>query len=97
MSQIEARVGLTPILKRLAYYYMVGKGLGRHKIVDELYGYDAVDIVELYPWGPNPQNEEEYGAAVKVTFLRDGDAIRWVEFSVRFVGGGGEAVIRAVP
>jgi len=97
MSQIEARVGLTPILKRLAYHYMASKGLGRHGIVSELDGYDEIDVAELYPWGPNPQNEEESGAAIRVTFMRDGHKMRFVEFSVRCIGGGGEATIRAVP
>ena len=95
MTTTETTRGLTPILKSLAFYYLT-LGYGRHKIDHP--EYDEVEVKELYPWLPNPQNEEggEYGAGVQVNFYRKNQRIRYAEFSVRFSGGGGEQAVRRI-
>lgn len=90
MSDIETRLGLTNVLKRLAYSFLC-EGFGRRKIDHNLY--DEVEVSELYPWKANPECTDEHGAGIKVTFFRDGKRIRWVEFGVRFAGGGGDESI----
>jgi len=88
----ETKLGLTNILKRLAYSYLL-QGIGVHEIDHDVY--DAVEVSQLYPWMPNPTRGEgeECGAGIKVSFYRQGQRIRWVEFSIRDVGGGGNPSI----
>jgi len=95
MSTTETRLGLTPILKRLAYFFLT-KGFGRHETDHP--DYDVIEVEQLYPWEPNPQNEkgDEYGAGIRVNFYRKGQRIRFFEFSVRFSGGGGEEMIKRI-
>lgn len=95
MTTTETRLGLTPILKRLAFYYLT-LGFGQHKIDHP--EYDIVEVKELYPWEPNPENEKggEYGAGIQVNFHRKNQRIRFVEFSIRFNGGGGEQAVRRI-
>ncbi len=90
----EVRLGLTNILKRLADSYLT-KGFGRHPI--EHHVYDAVEVAPLYDWMPNPEQPNECGAGIKVTFFRQGQRVRWVEFAVRFTGGGGDQAIFILP
>lgn len=93
MTQIETRLGLSNILKRLAYHYVL-RGVGEYKIDNPQY--DKVEVKELYPWMPNPEVENEYGAGLVVNFYKDGRRVRYVEFGVRFVGGGGDEIIHLV-
>jgi hypothetical protein len=95
MSKTEARTGLTNILKRFAYYCFLKFGLGHHKLKDNAH-YDEVEIKELYPWMSNPENPDEYGGGVSVTFYKDSEKIRFIEFSIRFTGGGGRDIIRRI-
>lgn len=90
MTNIESRIGLTPVLKRLAFSFLC-KGFGRHPIDHILY--DEVEVSELYPWQTNPERTDEYGAGVQVTFFKSGEKVRWIEFAVRFSGGGGNPAI----
>ena len=90
MKGVEVTLGLTNILKRLAYSYLT-RGFGRHPIEHDVY--DEVEVSELYPWIPNPSDSEEFGAGIRVTFLRDNKKVRWVEFGVRDTGGGGDAAV----
>jgi len=89
-TSLEVRLGLTKTLIRLAYYYLT-KGFGKHPIDHSLY--DLVEVTPLYEWRPNPEDEVESGGGIRVTFHRQGQKIRWVEFSVRYSGGGGEPSI----
>ena len=94
MTTTETRLGLTPILKRLAFYYIT-LGFGQHKIDHP--EYDIVKVKELYPWAPNPQKEgDDYGAGVLVEFYRNAQRIRFIEFSIRFSGGGGEQAVKLI-
>lgn len=90
MTNIETKLGLTNIFKRFAYSF-IAKGFGRHPIEHDVY--DEVEVSELYPWQTNPERTDEYGAGVQVTFYREGKRIRWAEFGIRFVGGGGDQAI----
>lgn len=94
MTRSETKLGLTPITKRLAYYF-VCRGVGSYEMVDHPY-YDRARVEELYPWNPNPQDENEYGAGLRVSFFREGRRIRYVEFNIRCVGGGGQEAIRRI-
>lgn len=93
MTTTDTRLGLTPILKRLAYSFLC-KGFGRHPI--DHAPYDCVEVSELYPWKPNPEDTNEYGAGIRVTFFREGQRARLVEFAVRYSGGGGNEEIFVV-
>ena len=90
MTLVETEIGLTNIFKRLAYSYLC-KGVGEYDIVHDLY--DKVRVSEMYPWGPNPVAPHEYAAGLKVEFFHAGERVRWAEFNVKFVGGGGDLSI----
>lgn len=90
----EIRLGLTRPLIRLAYHFLA-KGSGTYPIDHAIY--DTVIVAPLYDWMPNPEESDESGAGIRVTFLRQGHKIRWVEFSVRYSGGGGEPSIFVQP
>jgi len=95
MSHIETRVGLTNVLKRYAYHCFLTHGLGQHALpLNEIY--DEVEICELYPWMANPENTNEYGGGISVSFYKNSEKVRFVEFAVRFTGGGGKDVIRRI-
>lgn len=95
MSQIETRLGLSNILKRLAYHYVL-KGVGVYPISNPQY--DKVEVKELYGWRANPEVElempAEYGAGLVVNFFKNNRRVRYVEFGVRYVGGGGDEAIK---
>ena len=91
MSRGEHRLGLTPVLKRLAWYY-VKRGAGSHAIEHPVY--DEVIVRELYDWNtPNDEKLPPQGGIV-VEFMRLGERMRWVEFGCRCIGGGGAPIMR---
>lgn len=93
-SRAEHRAGLTPILKRLAFYYL-GKGVGTHRIENHP-SYDEAVVRQLYDFAVPEALEDDLppqGAFV-VEFRSGGRRIRWVEFGVRCIGGGGEPIMR---
>ena len=91
MSNTETRLGITPILQRLAYSFLC-RGLGTYPTQHG--EYDAVIVRELYPWTQNPNDADEYGGGIVVEFCSCGKKKRYVEFGVRRVGGGGKAAVR---
>jgi hypothetical protein len=93
-TKAETRLGVTPVLQRLAYYYLC-RGLGEHPIRD--WPYDKVVVREMYPWQPNPNNPLEYQGGIVVEFHKNGKRERYVEFGVRRVGAGGHDAIKIVP
>lgn len=92
MSTSDVRLGLTNILKRLAYHHLC-QGFGRRPIQHDMY--DEVEVSELYPWSPN-EDGTEYGGGVRVTFYRDKLRVRWIEFGIRYGGGGGDLSVYSV-
>ena len=93
MSKVEHLIGVTPVLKRLAFHYLK-KGVGSHAI--DHFNYDEVVVAELYDWcTPNEKTTPPQGGMV-VEFRRLGQRVRWVEFGCHYIGGGGESIIREV-
>ena len=96
MSKTERLLGLTPVIKRIAYYYLrLGEGEytpdgGNHP------HYDKIIVRELYEFKENPKVEGEHSGGVVVEFFKDKRRIRWIEFRCQVVGGGGEEIIRRV-
>jgi hypothetical protein len=92
-ARVDQRLGLTPMLKRLAFHYLQ-RGLGTFE--SEHPAYDAVVVRALYDWS-TPSNEAlPSQGGVVVEFHSGGKRVRWVEFGCRVVGGGGEPVLREV-
>jgi hypothetical protein len=94
MTHIETKLGLTNPLKRLAYYFLK-KGLGSFPLAHHAI-YDRVDVEELYEWMPNPEDDRQHGGGIRVTFYRQGKRVRWVEFAIRDVGGGGDPAVFSI-
>ena len=96
MSTAERVIGLTPMIKRIAYYYLrLGEGEyipdgGNHP------HYDRILVRELYEFKENPRVEDEHSGGMIVEFFKNKRRVRWVEFRCQVVGGGGEAVIKRV-
>lgn len=83
----EALLGITPVLKRLAFHFLQ-KGLGSHA-VEAPYNalYDEVRVVPLYDWTEVPGHDPQGGLCVE--FWNIGIRVRWIEFGARVIGGGG--------
>lgn len=93
MSRVDHKLGLTPMLKRLAFHYLQ-KGVGTHVI--EHHVYDKVVVKSLYDWStPVDESMPSQGGLV-VEFWRDGKRMRWVDFGCRVVGGGGPPILNEV-
>lgn len=91
MGKIENRLGLSPVLKRLAFHYLK-MGVGSHSIDHPVY--DEVRVVELYDWHtPRAKDIPPRGGLI-VEFCRGGERVRWVEFGCSFIGGGGTPITR---
>ena len=96
MTKLETRVGLTPALKRIAYYYLrLGEGVytpdgGRHP------HYDRVVVRPLYEFTESAQTPGEYAGGSIVEFYWEGSRIRWVEFRNQVIGGGGHEIVKSV-
>ena len=96
MSRVEHSLGLTPVFKRLSFYYL-RKGIGSHA-VEPPYDvfYDEVVVRVLYEWHmPNGAHYPPQGGLV-VEFMYRGERVRWAEFGCRYVGGGGQSIMREV-
>ena len=94
MSRTETILGLTPVLKRIAHYYLC-LGHGTYHPENHPH-YDCVVVKELYPFDPNPRDPGEFAGGTVVEFFRQGEKVKWVEFRCQVVGGGGETVIQRV-
>ena len=94
MSKTETLLGLTPVQKRMAHYYLCS-GYGEYTPQDHPQ-YDKVIVRELYPFGENPRKQGEHAGGAVVEFYREDRKVKWIEFRCQVVGGGGEAVIRRV-
>ena len=90
----DALLGLTPLLKRWAFSYLL-KGVGSHAVEPPFNAlYDEIVVRELYPWTVVPGVEPQGGIAVEFWML--GEKRRWVEFGAKAIGGGGDPVLREV-
>lgn len=91
MSRVEHKLGLSPVLKRLAFSYLK-LGLGSHAIEHPVF--DEVCVEELYDWHAPENRDLPPRGGLVVVFMREGKRVRWVEFSCGFVGGGGASIMR---
>ena len=87
-ARVTKRIGLTPILVRLAWDCLK-KGVGRHYL--EHPEYDNVVVSELYSW---TVRDHEGQAGLLVEFCKGRESLKQVEFGARFVGGRGEEAFR---
>lgn len=96
MNVTERIIGLTPMIKRIAWYYVrLGEGEyipdgGNHP------HYDKIIVRELYEFKENPLVEGEHSGGMIVEFFRKNQRTRWIEFRCQVVGGGGEVTIKRV-
>jgi len=96
VSRVEHLLGLSPVFKRLAYYYL-RKGVGSHA-VEAPYDvfYDEVIVRDLYDWHtPDSAHYPPQGGLV-VEFMFQEERVRWAEFGCHYVGGGGQCIMREV-
>lgn len=86
-------LGLDNVLKRLAWHY-AKKGNGWHVIEHPLY--TRVRVRELYDWHTPADDRLPPQGGIVVEFWNQEKRLRWVEFGVHYIGGGGEDLIREV-
>jgi hypothetical protein len=89
----DHRIGITPIVLRRAAYYLA---LGLGEYAPEHPHYDKVRVDKLYDLMQNPLTESEWGLGIRVSFYQDQRCVRWVEFSCRTTGVGGDPVLESV-
>lgn len=99
-SRAEHRTGLTPTLKHYAFQCLA-KGVGVHPVTDHP-AYDMAVVRTLYDFTmpedlPDGVPEEVPAqGAFAVELWKGGKRVRWVEFGVRCIGGGGEPILHEV-
>lgn len=88
-------IGITPMLRRFAFSYLL-KGEGSHAVLPPFDAfYDEIVVRKLYDWiAPVGDVPPQGGAAVE--FWKKGRRVRWVEFGVRQIGGGGDLILQEV-
>jgi hypothetical protein len=86
----ERRLGLTPIVKRIAFYYL-SLGYGTYHPENHPH-FDTVIVRELYEFMENPSVPGEHAGGTIVEFFSSGQRVKYVEFRCQVVGGGGESV-----
>ena len=84
------RLGVTPLLLRLAWNYAL-KGTATHYINHKHYDNDKVEV--LYPW--KSCGEDSQGG-IRVSFRVKEKVARYVEFSCKVSGFGGDSLIKSV-
>lgn len=89
----EQLLGLTPVIKRIAYHYLL-RGVGEYP-VDHPH-YDKIIVRPLYDFRENPEVVGEHAGGLCVEFYRNAQRIRWVDFRCQVVGGGGAPIVRTV-
>lgn len=92
-QRTDHKLGLTPMLKRLAFNYLL-RGLGEHTSIDP--NYDKVVVKSLYDWQTPGNSDIPSQGGVVVEFWKDGRRVRWIDFACRVAGGGGAPIVREV-
>ena len=86
-------IGITPILiRRAAYYITLGEGI----YYPDHPHFNKVIVEKLYDIMQNPLDSTEWALGLKVGFYQDNHLVRWIEFSCRLTGAGGDPVLRKV-
>jgi hypothetical protein len=86
-------MGITPILLRRAAHYLK-LGIGEYTPVHP--HFDKVTVIPVYELLQNPLEASEWALGLRVSFFKNEHCIRWVEFSCRTVGAGGDYILRKV-
>jgi hypothetical protein len=85
-------IGITPILiRRAAYYLQLGVG----EYTPDHPHFDRVVVSKLYDI-QQPDDSVEWALGLIVSFFKNGRRIRWVDFSCRIAGAGGDQILREV-
>lgn len=93
MKVSDHSMGITPILiRRAAYYALLGIG----EYITTHPHFDKVVVSQLYEVTPNPANNGEWSFGIKIQFFYQGRCVRWVEFSSRLTGAGGDSILKKV-
>ena len=92
-SLLDHRAGITPIVIRRACFYAQ---LGVGEYFPEHPHFDCVRVTKLYDATQNEQSPGEWAYGIRVDFLVGTHITRWVEFSSRLVGAGGDDILRKV-
>jgi hypothetical protein len=89
----DHRMGITPILLRRAAYYL-SLGVGEYHPVHP--HFDKVTVSPIYELTQNPVEPSEWALGLRVSFFQGSHCVRWVEFSCRTVGAGGDDILQKV-
>lgn len=93
-SLLDHSLGVTPIvIKRAAYYLCLGLG----EYFPSHPHFDKVVVEKLYDVTNNPANPLEWSVGIVVSFHQNSRRVRWIDFSCRITGAGGDALLRKVP
>jgi len=92
-TKIERFLGLTPVIKRIAHYYLC-LGFGEYK--PQHPHYDRIVVRFLYDFAENPLVPGEHAGGTVVEFFLGDVRVKWVEFRCQVVGGGGKPIVQAV-
>jgi hypothetical protein len=93
VSRSEHLIGLTPVIKRVAHYYLQ---LGHGEYHPDHPHYDRVVVRPLYDFQENPEAPGEFAGGTIIEFFQRARRVRWVEFRCQVVGGGGSPIVRRV-
>jgi hypothetical protein len=85
------KLGVTSVLLRLAWEY-AKRGCGTYYIDHK--DYDNVVVSEMYGW---TVLDNEGQGALKVTFKKGKETLRYIEFGVKAIGAGGLPQIYEIP
>lgn len=84
--------GLTPMYVRLAANFL-DKGVGKHQHEKlDNFGYDYAEVEVLNKWEryETPDGNNVWSKEYRVSFYKNGRAVKWVDFSMSMSGGGGQ-------
>lgn len=93
MHKEDHLIGVTPLVMRRAAYYLT---LGVGEYITEHPHYDKVRVEKLYDVTPNPHNDLEWSMGMIVSFFKQEQRLRWVEFGCRTTGAGGTPIVKEI-
>jgi len=91
---VEQRVGLTPMVMRLAVSYLT-RGVG---VYEGALSYDTVEVRVLRPWENRGGVGKalDYSQEMQVSFYRGRRRERWVDFTIHISGAGGSPMMTTI-
>lgn len=91
MSTTAQLLGISPLTFRQAAYYAC-LGIGTYK--PEGYTFDRVEVFERMPWQADPADPMKSTLIIAVEFYSGAQRLRFVEFSLRPEGFGGDPIVK---